>query len=108
MPISIPTSGGDCDAESRRSIFGMLPRQFPDGIPDSEVLRVAADAGRDLVTRDVRTMRVHFQEFVAERNSPGVLLVPSSRSTGAAIEGLLIVWLTWTPEDLRNQVRWLP
>lgn len=81
---------------------------IPDGTPDAKVLRVAAEAGRVLVTRDVRTIRVHFQEFIAERESPGVLLIPSSRSTGAAIEGLLMVWLTWTPEDLRNQVRWIP
>jgi hypothetical protein len=81
---------------------------IPDGTPDAEVLGVAADAGRVLVTRDVRTMRAHFQQFVAGRESPGVLLIPSSRSTGAAIEGILMVWLTWTPEDLRNQVRWLP
>ena len=81
---------------------------IPDGTPDAEVLRVAAEVGRVLVTRDVRTMRVHFQEFLAEHASPGVLLIPSSRSTGAAIEGLLMVWLAWTPEDLRNQIRWLP
>ena len=81
---------------------------IPDGTPDAEVLRLAAEAGRVLVTRDLRTMRVHFQEFIAERESPGVLLIPASRSTGAAIEGLLIVWLTWTPEDFRNQVWWLP
>jgi hypothetical protein len=81
---------------------------IPEGTPDDEVLRVAAEAGRVLVTRDVRTMLVHFRKFVVERVSPGVLLIPSSRSTGAAIEGLLKVWLTWTPEDLRNQVRWLP
>jgi len=81
---------------------------IPDGTPAAEVLRVAAEAGRVLVTRDVRTMRVHFQEFIAERESPGVLLIPSSRSTGAAIEGLWMVWLTWAPKDFRNQVRWLP
>ena len=33
MPISILTSGGDCDAENRHSIFGMLPRQFPTVFP---------------------------------------------------------------------------
>jgi predicted nuclease of predicted toxin-antitoxin system len=81
---------------------------IPDGTADAEVLRLAADAGRVLVTRDVRTMWVHFQEFVVRRESPGVILIPSSRSTGAAIEGLLVVWLTWTPEELRNQIRWLP
>ena len=26
---------------------------------------------------------------------------------GSVIEGPLIVWLTWTPEDLQNQSRWL-
>jgi hypothetical protein len=39
---------------------------------------------------------------------PGLLLVPSRRSIGAVIDGLLLVWVTWTPEDLRNQARWLP
>jgi hypothetical protein len=24
------------------------------------------------------------------------------------IEGLLLVWMTWTEEDLRNKARWLP
>ena len=81
---------------------------IPSGAPDATVLQVAADAGPVLVTGDVRTMRVHLEDFVAYCDSPGVLLVPSSRSIGAAIEGLLIVWLTWTPEDLRNQARWLP
>jgi hypothetical protein len=53
-------------------------------------------------------MRVHLESFVMRRDSPGVLLIPSSRSIGTAIEGPLIVWLTWTPEELRNQARWLP
>lgn len=61
-----------------------------------------------LVSRDVATMPGHFSRFVVERESPGMLLVPSSRSIGTVIEGLLLVWLTWTPEDLRNQARWLP
>ena len=79
-----------------------------DGTPDSEVLAIAADYDRVLVSGDLRTMSVHFQRFSATRESPGVLLIPSSRSIGAAIEGLLFVWLNWTPEDLRNRVSWLP
>ena len=47
----------------------------PDGTSDPIVLQGAADAGRILVTGDLRTMRVHFQGFVARRDSPGVLLV---------------------------------
>jgi hypothetical protein len=81
---------------------------IPDGSPDSSVRQVAADDGRVLVTGDVRTMRVHLETFIVRRDSPGVLPIASSRSIGAAIEGLSIVWLTWTPEELRNVVRGLP
>jgi hypothetical protein len=79
-----------------------------DGTPDSEVLQIAADDGRVLVSRDVTTMPEHFAGFVAQHESPGMLLIPSRRSIGTVIDGLFIVWLTWTPEDLRNQARWLP
>ena len=81
---------------------------IPDSTPDPQVLHIAAEAGRVLVTGDLRTMRVHFKEFIGQRDSPGVLLIPSSRSIGTAIEGLLIVWLTWSTDDLRNQIWWLP
>ena len=81
---------------------------IPDGTPDSEVLRIAADSDRVLVTADIRTMPVHFLQFVIERESPGVLLVPSSRTLRDVIQGLLIAWLVWTPDELKNQVRWLP
>jgi hypothetical protein len=81
---------------------------IPDGASDAKVLRIAADVGRVLVTRDLRTMLAHFQEFVAERESPGVVPVPSSRSIARTIEGLFIVWLTWSRDDLRNQMWWLP
>jgi hypothetical protein len=72
------------------------------------VLRVAADAGRILVTADVRTMMVHLARFVERRELPGVILIPSTRSIGEAIEGLLVLWLTLTPLDLRNRARWIP
>jgi hypothetical protein len=81
---------------------------IPDGTPDSEVLRIAAEDGRALVSGDVRTMGVHFRAFTEMRASPGVLLIPPSRSIGAAIEGLLIVWLSWSFDDLYNAIRWLP
>lgn len=87
-----------------RGVAGVIP----DGAPDSEVLRIAAEAGRVLVSRDVATMPDHFDRFIARHESPGVLLIPSCRPIGQIIEELLLVWLSWSPEDLRNQVRWLP
>jgi predicted nuclease of predicted toxin-antitoxin system len=81
---------------------------IPDGTPDLEVLQIAAQSGRVLVSRDVNTMPDPFARFIAQHESPGVLLIPARKSIGAAIEGLLIVRLTWSSEDLRNQVRWIP
>jgi hypothetical protein len=81
---------------------------IPDGTLDHEVLQIAADAGRVLVSRDISTMHDHFARFIGHFDSPGVLLIPSNRSIGDSIEGLLVVWLNWSTSDLRNQVRWLP
>jgi hypothetical protein len=81
---------------------------IPHGATDPEVLQIAAEGGRVLVSRDVTTMQGHFEHFIEQQDSPGLLLIPSSRSIGSAIEGLLTVWLTWSQEDLRNLIRWLP
>jgi len=81
---------------------------LPDGTADPEVLKNAAADGRVLVSADVHTMIGHFGEFTAFCHSPGVLLIPSNRSIGTVIESLLFVWQNWTPEDLHNQVKWLP
>ena len=50
----------------------------------------------------------HFAQFIREHESPGLLLIHSQRPIGSAIEGLLLVWMTWTEEELRNKARWLP
>jgi predicted nuclease of predicted toxin-antitoxin system len=81
---------------------------IPDGTPDPEVLQIAAEDDRVLVSRDVTTMPDHFARFIALHESPGMLLIPSRRSVGTVIEALFMVWLIWTPEDLRNRARWLP
>jgi hypothetical protein len=107
---------GDIDPDIRKGLLRREPSidfrpaagAIPDGTLDPEVLRIAAEDGRVLVSGDLRTMSVHFHGFVATDQSPGVLLIPSSRSIGAAIEGLLFVWLNWTLDDLRNRVQWLP
>jgi hypothetical protein len=87
-----------------RSAAGILS----DGTPDLEVLRIAAADQRVLVSGDLRTMATNFNAFIASQPSPGVLLVPSSRSIGASIEGLLIVWRAWSADDIRNRILWLP
>ena len=61
-----------------------------------------------LVSRDVGTMPAHFAQFIQLHETPGLLLVHSRRPIGSVIEGLLLVWMTWTEDDLRNRARWLP
>jgi hypothetical protein len=81
---------------------------IPDGAPDFEVLGIAASHGRVLVTRDVTTMPACFDEFTIQRVSPAVLLIPSRWPIGEVIEGILVVWLNWPEDALKNQIRWLP
>ena len=81
---------------------------IPDALSDNEVLGLAKRDGRVLVSNDVRTMPSHFAEFIQAEDSPGLILIPSRVSIGEAIDGLLIAWLSWTPEEMRNQIRWLP
>lgn len=106
----------DIDPDIRKGLLRREPSldfrpaagTIPDGTLDPEILRIAAEDERVLVSGDLRTMSVHFRDFVATRELLGVLLIPSFRSIGAVIEGILFAWLNWTPEDLRNRVSWLP
>ena len=79
---------------------------IPDGMLDADVLGLAAGDGRVLVTNDLR-MPKHFVDFISARDSPGLLLVPPRMSIGETIEGLFVCWLSWTAEEMRNQIRWL-
>jgi Domain of unknown function (DUF5615) len=60
------------------------------GLPDPEVLAVAAKAGRILVTHDFRTMPLHFADFLQTMASPGVLLVPQRMPVSEAVDQLIL------------------
>lgn len=49
------------------------------GAPDLEVLRIAAESGRVLVSHDRKTMPAHFARFLESRSSPGVIIVAQDR-----------------------------
>jgi len=75
------------------------------GLPDSEVLAVAAGEGRILVTQDRRTMPASFGVFIETNNSPGVLLVPRKMTMRRAIESLILVWMASDAEEYVNSIR---
>jgi predicted nuclease of predicted toxin-antitoxin system len=79
-----------------------------EGLPDPEVLRVAAEAGRVLVSQDRRTMPSHFRRFVSAATSPGVILLREGVSIASAIEELLLIGSASEAEDWVNRLIWIP
>jgi len=78
------------------------------GRSDAEVLKIAADLNRVLVTHDQRTMPAHFAAFVTSHPSPGVILVSQETSLVAAIDELLLIWSASQAEDWRDRLVWIP
>jgi len=76
---------------------------------DAEVLGLAAEQHRVLVSHDVGTMPAHFRAFRdAGRGSAGVFLIAQSLQVGTAIEELLLIWLASEASDWENRLEWLP
>jgi len=78
------------------------------GLADPDVLRVAVDSGRILVTHDPRTMPSHLARFIAARTSAGVIVVPRNIPVGVAVEELLLIWAASQAEAWRNRLVWIP
>lgn len=79
-----------------------------EGLPDPEVLRVVAEAGRVLVSQDRRTMPGHFRRFLSVTTSPGVILLRDGVSIASAVEELLLIWTASDAEDWVNRLVWIP
>ena len=75
------------------------------GLPDQEVLVVAAREGRLLVSHDRETMPAHFNSFLAGSESAGVLIVSQNLPIRDAIEEILLVWAASEPGEWRNPNR---
>lgn len=56
-----------------------------EGLPDPDVLRIAAEDSRVLISQDRRTMPAHFRRFVLKVKSPGVILLREGISIAVAI-----------------------
>jgi predicted nuclease of predicted toxin-antitoxin system len=78
------------------------------GLGDPEVLRIAADSGRILVSQDRRTMPVHFARFTSGAQSPGVILLREAIPISTAIEQLALIWNASEAEEWANRVVWIP
>jgi hypothetical protein len=80
-----------------------------EGVPDPEVLALAAAQDRILVSHDFQTMPQHFGDFLqAGNSSPGVLLVPQRLPVGQAIEELVLIWAASDADEWQNRILRIP
>jgi hypothetical protein len=108
MPISIKELSLGFAEGSAHSTFETHARGGVLGIKDPEVLRIAAESGRILLSHDRRTMPTHFAQFLQTNSSPGVIIISQDLDIGTAIEGLLIIWAASGAEEWRDQLGFLP
>jgi hypothetical protein len=78
------------------------------GVEDQEVLAVAAQAGRVLVTHDRKTMPTYFAEFIGHTSSSGVIVIPQRLPIRTAVEDLLLIWTASEAEEWVNRIQVLP
>ena len=82
---------------------------LPLGTPDPELLRWSAEADRVVLTHDVATLVGYTYDLVlAGTRIPGVIAVPSQNVIGPAVEDLEILIRACEPEELQNQVLFIP
>ena len=78
------------------------------GLEDPEVLQIAADSGRILVSQDRRTMPAHFARFSARAQSPGVVLLREAISISTAIEEIMLIWSASEADEWKGRLAWIP
>ena len=108
------------DADFNRNIvIGVLRRESAidfqtalaaglEGLPDREVLSLAAKEGLILVSHDRRTMPLHFAEFIGTQTSSGVLIVSQGLSLQEVIDTLVLIWAASSAEEWTNRIAFLP
>jgi Domain of unknown function (DUF5615) len=109
------------DADLNRAIVRGVQRREPSvdfltaqaaglrGLNDPQVLALAAERQRVLVSHDVGTMPAHLRVFRnAGKQSSGVFLIPQSLEVGTAINELLLIWMVSEASEWEDRLIWLP
>jgi hypothetical protein len=88
--------------------FQTAPAAGLAGLSDLDVLKLAAQQGRILVSHDRRTMPYHFGQFVLSENSPGILIVSRKLPVSQVAEDLFLIWSASEAKEWVNCIRSLP
>ncbi len=79
-----------------------------EGVKDSDVLAIAAQQQRVLVSHDRKTMPAEFAAFITNSQSAGVIIVSRRLSIEVIIEELLIIWAVSSAEEWVDRIAKLP
>lgn len=79
-----------------------------EGVKDPEVLGIAAQQGRILVSHDRKTMPSEFAQFITNNQSAGVIIVSRKLPLEVVIEELLLIWAVSYAEEWINRIAKLP
>ena len=78
-------------------------------LEDPLILQRAADEGRVLISRHIKTVpRFAHQRIAAGHRMPGVVMLPSSLSMATAIDDLVLITTATTAEEWVSRVVYLP
>ncbi len=78
-------------------------------VPDPDVLEWAAQAGRQVITRDRSTMTAHAADRVARGlPMPGLFVLPERMPIGQAVTELELLALATEPGEWCDQIVFLP
>ena len=91
---------------SRRCAHGTGPGL--QGRREPDILSVAANDGRILITHDRRTMPIHFGTFIQTKISPGVFIIQQETEIVRIIEDLILIWAASEAEEYVNSIRTVP
>lgn len=78
------------------------------GLHDRDVLALAAQAGRLLITHDRKTMPRYFAEFIQQKTSSGVVVIPQKLPIRVAVDDLLLIREASEAEEWINRIQSLP
>lgn len=84
--------------------FQIASAAFLQSLNDLEVLALAAQQGRILVTHDRKTMPTYFAEFIALHQSAGVLIVSKKLAIEVVVDELILIWSASSAEEWINRI----
>lgn len=79
-----------------------------EGVKDTEVLAIAAQQQRILISHDRKTMPSEFAEFISNNQSSGVIIVSRKVAIEVVIEELILIWAASTAEEWINRIAKIP